>query len=252
MNLKVRRRNSVNNQKPNDKPLIYAFVFARGGSKGLPGKNLRRLGGHSLVARAIMTALQSKLVDEVIVSTDSESIAREAERYGGLVPALRPAELAGDRSSEWLAWRHAIEHLSPRAPDIFVSVPPVAPLRISRDIDACVEELQRSDAELVLTVCQANRNPYFNQIRVEPDGRIAVAIETTNVVRRQDAPPVFDITTVAYAATPDAILKRSGVFDCCLSYVEVPVERAIDIDTPLDFEIAEFLDARMRMKRLAA
>ncbi len=242
----------MNRNQVTDKPLVFAYVFARGGSKGLPGKNLRKLGGHSLVGRAIMTALQSHQVDEVIVSTDSESIAREAERYGGLVPSLRPAELAGDRSSEWLAWRHAIEHLSPRRPDVFVSVPPVSPLRISRDIDACVEELQRATAELVLTVCQSNRNPYFNQIRVEPDGRVALAIETNDCFRRQDAPPVFDITTVAYAARPDAILHRSGIFDCGLSYVEVPEERAIDIDTPLDFEIAEFLETRTRMRRLAA
>lgn len=235
-----------------NQPLTYAYVFARGGSKGLPGKNLMSLGGHSLVARAIRAASASPHVNEVIVSTDCDRIASEARRYGALVPSLRPAELAGDTSSEWLAWRHAIEHLSPQRPDVFVCVPPVAPLRHPCDIDRCVDQLHRSGAELVLTVSQPHRNPYFNQVRVDANDRVRIAIESDGVIRRQDAPPIYDITTVAYAALPDAVMSRSGIFDCDLSYVEVPVERAIDIDTPLDFAIAEFLESRRHSDRAAA
>ena len=238
--------------KRTKRPTVYAYVFARGGSKGLPGKNLMPLAGRSLVARAVMSAKASRQIDEVIVSTDCEEIAREARRYGASVPALRPAELAGDQSSEWLAWRHAIEHLSPSRPDVFVCVPPVAPLRDTSDIDACISQLLMSKAELVLTVCQPHRNPYFNQIRVDDDGDVKLAIESSGFVRRQDAPPVFDITTVAYAAIPDAVMTKDGIFDCRLSYVEVPVERSIDIDTPLDFAIAEYLERQQRYQRAAA
>ncbi len=224
--------------------LCYAYVFARGGSKGLPRKNLKTIGGISLVGRAILAARQSRQVRAVIVSTDCPLIARESLRFGALVPTLRPMELATDTASEWTAWQHAIEQLSPRVPDIFVSVPPTAPLRNVDDIDSCIHRLRESQAELVLTVTTPHRNPYFNQVRLDPHGRAGLVMADATVRRRQDAPPVYDITTVAYAARPAAVLGKSGIFECDVAHVEVPVERSIDIDTPLDFSIAEFLHNR--------
>lgn len=224
--------------------LCYAYVFARGGSKGLPRKNLMTIGGVSLVGRAILAARQSGQVHAVIVSTDCPRIASESLRFGALVPALRPIELATDTASEWTAWQHAIEQLSPQVPDIFVSVPPTAPLRNADDIDSCIERLRETQAELVLTVTAPHRNPYFNQIQLDTHGRVGRVMADSNVQRRQDAPPVYDITTVAYAARPSAVLGKSGLFECDVTHVEVPVERSIDIDTPLDFAIAEFLHNR--------
>lgn len=230
--------------KSSSRETCFAYVFARGGSKGLPQKNLKLLDGVSLMGRAITTAFASSLVDEVIVSTDCAKIAEEAIKYGACVPALRPAYLATDLAPEWLAWRHAIESLSPDKPDVFLSVPPTAPLRMTSDLDACIGRLQSTHAELVLSVTQPHRNPYFNQITLDEDQQVSLVMSGGNVKRRQDAPSVFDITTVAYAARPDAILKNSGIFDCDVRHVEVPVERSIDIDTPLDFAIAEFLHKR--------
>ncbi|MEM9366194.1 MAG: Gfo/Idh/MocA family oxidoreductase [Planctomycetota bacterium] len=223
------------------KPVCFAYVFARGGSKGLPGKNLRKLGGVSLLGHAIKRSLASDQIDDVIVSTDCADIAAEAIRHGAIVPGLRPKALATDSAPEWLAWQHAIEELSPQKPDIFVSVPPTAPLRKTCDIDACIQRLRETNSELVLTVASPYRNPYFNQVQVDRDDRCSLVMATPDVTRRQDAPPVFDITTVAYAADADAVLNRNGIFQCDVAYVEVPVQRSIDIDTPLDFEIAEAL-----------
>ncbi|SMP47700.1 N-acylneuraminate cytidylyltransferase [Neorhodopirellula lusitana] len=222
-------------------PKCFGYIFARGGSKGLPGKNLKKLGGVSLIGRAIQTALASHQIDEVFVSTDCPTIAAEAVRFGASVPCLRPAELASDTASEWLAWRHAIESLSPCCPDVFVSIPPTAPLRTTNDVDACINRLRASGAEIVLTVASPYRNPYFNQVQVDQRERVDLVMRNSQITRRQDAPDVYDITTVAYAAKPSAVLTRKGIFDCEVAHVEVPVERSIDIDTPLDFAIASFL-----------
>lgn len=127
------------------KLLCTGFVFARGGSKGYPGKNIRKLGGKPLLGRAIQIAQQSKWIDRVVVSTDSEEIAKVARHWGAEVPFLRPSELARDDSPELQAWQHALRYLKARDkaafPDIFVSLPAIAPFRSVNDIDECVSKL---------------------------------------------------------------------------------------------------------------
>jgi len=123
-----------------------AFVFARGGSKGLPGKNLRLLAGRPLLAWSIGHAREVGRIRRVIVSTDSEEIAAVARAHGAEVPFMRPAVLAGDRSPEWHAWRHALEFLREdegELPEAMVSVPTTAPLRHSSDIERCLDEYRR-------------------------------------------------------------------------------------------------------------
>ncbi len=228
-------------------PKVFAFIFARGGSKGIPRKNLRPLAGKPLLVHAIETARASKHIQRVIVSTDDPEIAALARAHDAEVPALRPAELASDTAPEWLAWRHAIRELAPEPFDIFVTLPPTAPLRAAEDVDACIDTLLASDCDIVFTATEAHRNPYFNMITLAADGTAQLVIPPTGkVVRRQDAPAVFDMTTIAYAARPDFILREAGLFAGRAKAVLVPAERALDIDTPLDFELAEFLLARKR------
>ena len=230
-------------------PAVFAFIFARGGSKGLPRKNIRPLAGKPLIAHAIETARASRHIQRVIVSTDDEEIAATARAHGAEVPALRPAELASDTASEWLAWRHAITALAGAPFDVFVSIPPTAPLRSVADVDACIETLLGGDCDIVITASEAHRNPYFNMITRDADGtaRIVIAPEG-KVTRRQDAPAVYDVTTVAYAARPDFILRESGIFAGRVKAVLIPAERALDIDTQLDFDFAEFLLGRLRVE----
>ena len=230
-------------------PKVFAFIFARGGSKGLPRKNIRPLAGKPLIAHAIETARASRHIQRVIVSTDDEEIAAIARAHGAEVPALRPSELASDTAAEWLAWRHAITELAGAPFDVFVSIPPTAPLRSVADVDACIETLLGGDCDIVITASEAHRNPYFNMITRATDGtaRIVIAPEG-KVTRRQDAPAVYDVTTVAYAARPDFILRESGIFAGRVKAVLIPAERALDIDTQLDFDFAEFLLGRLRVE----
>lgn len=222
-----------------------AFIFARGGSKGLPGKNIRPLTGTPLIAWSIEHALAVKRIERVIVSTDSEEIAIVARQYGAEVPFIRPAELARDDSPEWLAWRHALNYLQETdgvLPTAMVSVPATAPLRSSIDIENCLDEFEKGDADIVITVSDAHRSPYFNMVKTNADGTVGLVIlPQSEIARRQDVPVVYDMATVAYVARPEFVMSHNGTFEGRVRAVHVPTERAIDIDTLLDFQIAECL-----------
>ncbi|MHB8163405.1 MAG: acylneuraminate cytidylyltransferase family protein [Methanoregula sp.] len=223
---------------------IMGFIFARGGSKGVPRKNIRDLAGKPLIAYAIQAACDSQHIRRVIVSTDDTEIAKTAVDYGAEVPFLRPQELAGDKSPEWLAWQHAISQIQQTGEplDIFVSVPTTAPLRLTEDIDSCITKLLNSDADIAITVKKAERSPYFNMVRYDENGYVRLVIPTDSAThRRQDAPEVYDMTTVAYAARPEFVMSAKNMFDGKVLAVEIPPERALDIDTEFDFAIAEFL-----------
>lgn len=225
-----------------------AFIFARGGSRGLPGKNIRPLAGKPLIAWSIEHAHSVKRIERVIVSTDSEEIAAVARDFGAEVPFMRPAELARDDSPEWLAWRHALAFLQESdgsLPESMLSVPTTAPLRLPIDLENCLDEFAKGNADMVITVSDANRNPWFNMVKENPDGSVGLVIApAAGITRRQDAPAVFDMATVAYVARPQFVMQQMGTFSGRVRAVKVPVERAIDIDTLFDFELAEFLISR--------
>lgn len=223
-------------------PRIVAFVFARGGSKGLPRKNLLPLAGKPLIVHSIDIALALSRVDKVVVSTDDLEIAEVARKAGAEVPFLRPPELASDTASEWLAWQHAIRALreAGETVDICLSLPPTSPLRALADVDCCLDVLLSSSADIVITVREAERNPYFNMVRQEPDGLMRLAVEGA-FSRRQDAPKLYDMTTVAYVASADFILTADRIWDGKVRAVEIPRERALDIDTELDMLIGAAL-----------
>jgi CMP-N-acetylneuraminic acid synthetase len=221
-----------------------AFIFARNGSKGLPGKNIRPLGGKPLIAWSIEHALDVKRIDRVIVSTDSEEIAAVARKYGAEVPFIRPAELARDDSPEWLAWRHALNYMQEKSgvlPTVMVSLPATAPLRSPLDIENCLDEFEKGDVDIVITVSEAHRSPYFNMVKANADGTVGLVIPSQSAVtRRQDAPVVYDMATVAYVLSTEFVLTKNSIFEGRVSAVKVPRERAVDIDTLLDFQMAEY------------
>ena len=230
---------------------VIAFIFARGGSKGLPGKNIRQLQGKPLIAWSIEQAHAVKRIDRVIISTDSEDIAAVARKYGAEVPFIRPTELALDNSPEWLAWRHALIYqleTDGKLPQVMLSIPATAPLRLPVDIENCLDKYEEGDADMVITVTEAHRSPYFNMVKANADGTVCLVIPPPSAIaRRQDVPKVFDITTVAYVARPEFVMTHNSVFEGRVRAVHVPVERAIDIDTLLDFQVAECL---LHMRRI--
>jgi len=229
------------------KQKCVAFIFARGGSKGLPRKNIKMLGGKPLIAHSIQTALESEFVDRVIVSTDDKEIAEIAKEYGAEVPFIRPSELASDSSSEFAAWQHAIaeyENIYKENIDIFVSLPPTSPLRSTQDVDKCIQKYLGLQSDVIVTVKEASRSPYFNMLRHDEMGYAHIVNQTEGgqlYTRRQDVPTVFDMTTVAYVSSSKYILNNQSLFSGSVQTVLIPDERAIDIDTLIDFEFAEYL-----------
>ena len=210
----------------------------------MPGKNLKILDGDPLVVRAIKQIKQIDRIDRILVSTDSRGIAEVAISAGAEVPFMRPSELAEDDSPEWDVWRHAVTYLKEvegGCPDLLMVVPPTAPLRSKDDLESILDEYERGKADIVITVTDAHRSPYFNQVKIGDRGLASLAIRPkTSITRRQDTPEVFDVTTVAYVVRPEFVMEKEGIFEGNVRTVFVPKERALDIDTDLDFRLAEF------------
>jgi len=226
---------------------VIAAVFARGGSKGVPDKNLRLLAGRPLVAHAVEQAAACRGVDRVVVSTDSPEIAAVARAAGAEVPWLRPAELSGDDAREWDAWQHLLAWLAERSetPDRLLVVPCTAPLRHVADLEACVEASRPDGVDVVLSVSPSHRNPWFNMVTRAADGTCALVLEPERRIhRRQDAPPTYDVGTVAFVVDPAYVVRATSLYDGQVIAVEVPPERSLDIDTETDLAFAEFLLAR--------
>lgn len=218
-------------------------IAVRGGSKGVPGKNLRVVAGHPLVAYTIAQALACTFVDRVIVSTDSPEIADVARIYGAEVPFLRPAELARDDSPKIPVLQHAVrqvERSMGRHVDVVIDLDATAPLRTPADIRACWETLLRPQTDLVFSVYPADKNPYFNMVELE-DGyaRLSKAAPAA-VTRRQDAPAVYAMNASIYAWRRDHLMEDGRLFGP-RTRVHVMSADTHDIDSPLDLAFLEFL-----------
>ena len=221
---------------------IFAFIFARGGSKGVPGKNIKDMCGKPLIAYSIEIAQAIDSIEKIFVSTEDDNIATVAKEFGAdIIP--RPHNLAQDDSPEWLAWQHAVKWLEEKGEsfDIFLCLPTTSPLRKTKDVISCLHCLnEKSDA--VITMTKASRSPWFNMVQQDRDGYVKILMENDKTfVRRQEVPKVYDMTTVAYVTRPEYIINSKSIFDGQVKAVMVPPERAIDIDTELDFLLAELL-----------
>ena len=219
---------------------VFAFVFARGGSKGLPRKNLLEIEGLSLTRRAIRVAKQIAEVEKVFLSTDCQEIQREGEQEEVEV-IVRPEKLATDNASEWDAWKHAIDCAEERfgSFDVFVSLPPTAPCRSRQDVEECIASLV-DDIDLVFTATPVKIIHGLIWLKLQRMVRLVI-IEDGEYSRRQDAPNVYNMTTVTYVAKKNYIKECRDMWTGKCKMVEVKEETAIDIDTILEFNIAKFL-----------
>jgi CMP-N-acetylneuraminic acid synthetase len=221
-----------------------AFIFARGGSKGVARKNLQEIGGVSLVGRAVRQALAADKISKVIISTDDQEIADEAVRFGAECPFIRPANLAADTSKEWDAWKYTVRHLREIGEefDVFVSVPATSPLRKPADIDRAIELYDQGDVEVVVTGKEADRSPYFNMVQKDAEGNVSLVCDS-NISRRQDVPVVYDMTTVAYVMNADYIVNNESIWSQKTKISVVSSDQAVDIDTMSDLVCARALYA---------
>lgn len=221
---------------------IFAFIFARGGSKGIPGKNIKMLGGKPMLAYSIGVAQNLKMIDKIFVSTDDVAIAEIAHQFGAEI-IERPSTLAQDDSSEWSAWQHAVKYAKDNyGPfDVFVSLPATAPLRSEEDIKACISVFDEK-IDTVITVYESANNPFFNMVKINQSGYATLFNDSkVNYFRRQDVPKAYNMTTVCYVTRPEFIETATGIFDGVVKAVEIPQDRAVDIDTPSDFRVAQCL-----------
>jgi CMP-N-acetylneuraminic acid synthetase len=217
-----------------------ATICARGGSKGLPGKNVRPLLGKPLIVYTIEQALAVPEFAGVYVSTDSPEIAEVARAAGATVPFLRPAELAHDAAPKIPVIRHLVEHVEAGGArvDTVCDLDPTSPLRDVADVRACLALL--AEAEVVITAYRAEKNPYFNMVERQPDGNWRlVKAPDGSVVSRQQAPAVFAMNASIYVWRR-AALERS-LWECRLQLHEMPRERSIDVDSLIDFMLVELL-----------
>ncbi len=220
----------------------YAFIFARGGSKGLPGKNTKNLLGKPLIAHSIDMANQISCIDRVFVSTDSFEIAQIAKNCGAEVPFLRPAELSSDSSPEWKAWQHAITYVQTeyQSFDRFVSLPATAPCRSAADVIGAIEKLTE-DIDMVVTASKSSHHPCFNMLKVNAQGLSEKFMDSAQIDRRQDTEKAYNMTTVAYVSRPNFILSHDFCWQGRIKMQEVDALNAVDIDDSSDFKLAELI-----------
>lgn len=227
-----------------------ALICARGGSKGLARKNLKRLGDKSLVAHAIDIALKCPSIHRVLVSTDCTDIANEAKNYGAEVPFIRRPELATDTAPEWDVWKDAIKWLSSNDDfcDAMVMLSPTAPLRSVENVEKAIQIFYDKPCDGVISVAEAQSNPFFNMITIEKNGQAKIGmVNHTSYHRRQDAPSFYNITTVCYVMKPSYVLENNHLFDGILRCNHIAPENAVDIDTHFDFMLAEAVMERTKL-----
>jgi len=232
---------------------IIATICARGGSKGIPGKNIKLLVGKPLLQYSIESAKSCKLIDKIIISTDDEKIKIVAEKFGLEVPFLRPKKLTSDNASRRDAVAHAVKKAEKHWQedyDIVVDLGNVSPLRTGIDISNSIKMLVNTPkTDLVLSACEAGRNPYFNMVELNKNSYAKIIkklkIKFTN---RQSSPKVYDMNDAIFAMWKKALFKYKNFYMPQRRIYIMPRERSIDIDNKLDFEIAEFIVKKINIK----
>ncbi len=227
---------------------LLCTICARGGSKGVPGKNLRPLLGKPLIAHSIEQARQSGLFAAIAVSSDSQEILEAAKRNGADVLVRRPDAMATDAAPKLPAIRHCFETAERelgRTFPIFVDLDATSPLRLPEDIAAAIRLLETTGASSVVTGAPARRSPYFNLVELDQRGvpHLCKALKTP-LVRRQDAPRCFDMNASISVWRREPFLSAPAVFYDDTRLFEMPQERSIDIDSALDWEVVQFLMTR--------
>jgi len=223
-----------------------AVICARGGSKGVKGKNLRNLAGRPLIAHTVEQAKACALFDAIAVSSDSAKIRDTAVEYGADHAIERPEELASDTAPKVPAIRHCAEIVEIKIEEQFdtiVDLDATAPLRNLEDIQGAIELLEQSGAGNVVSGMPARRSPYFNLVERDTDGRVQLSKRPAKpIARRQDAPECFDLNASVFAWTRAALFSDNDyvIGDNTLIFV-MPEERSIDIDTETDFKFVTFL-----------
>ena len=234
---------------------IICTVCVRGGSKGVPGKNIRPMLGVPLLQHTLRQAVESGIFAGIGVSSDSQEILDCATQIPGVIPLQRPAELATDTAGKVPAIRHAMleaEKALGITCDIEVDLDVTSPLRDPEDIRNAVALLEETQAPNVLTAMHSRRSPYFNLLERGPDGEIGTAKRLPGgVIRRQDAPQCYDMNASIYVWRREVLMGDTGLYHPGTALYVMPEERSWDIDSEMDWAVVELLMKRKQDKAKA-
>ncbi len=233
----------------NNKKIILGLIPARGGSKGVPEKNIRIVLDKPLIAYAIECGLKCSFIDHLIVSTDSQKIAKIAINYGAEVPFIRPKELAEDTTPMLPVIEHTVKSAEihyAKEIEAVILLDPTGPLRCEEDIKNALNVFKKTKCDAVVSGHIAHRNPYFNMVEKKEEYIRLVKEKSIQIGSRQAAPEVFDLNTVVWIYSRYAIMNECRRIPQRTRLYRVPAERALDLDTELDFEMLEFLMTKNR------
>ncbi|WP_061222756.1 cytidylyltransferase domain-containing protein [Leptospira weilii] len=217
---------------------ILGLIPARGGSKGIPRKNIKFIAGKPLIVWTIEAALKSKYLASIVVSTDDPEIAEVAKQTGASVPFLRPSELATDYSSGIDPVLHALDNLPEF--DYVMLLQPTSPLRTSTDIDDCIEFAMKRKTNSVVSVCETQENPFW-MFCLDDSFKMTKLLNVEDVKRRQDSPKIFSLNGSIYLSEVNYFReKKKFITEDTLAYL-MSKESSIDIDDMMDWKLAEIL-----------
>lgn len=224
--------------------MILGHIGVRKGSKGVRNKNFRDLHGKPLIDWSLTQLLEHGRIDAVVVSTDHSEIYDHATALGTLKIGLRPDHLATDGAGKWGVWQHALAASEAIIGPVttFIDLDCTSPLRISQDIDDAMNLFESEKPDMVMSCCEARKNPYFNLVEPDETGALHVSKPLPGgVVARQQAPQVYEHAASTYVLDPDYLRRASALFEGRVIPYVMPADRCIDIDSELDFKMVSFL-----------
>lgn len=224
--------------------MILGHIGVRAGSKGVVGKNFRQICGKPLIDWSLDQLLAHPGVDAVVVSTDSPEIYEHAIARGTLRIGLRPDHLATDTAGKWGVWQHALrasETLTGTV-EAFLDLDATSPLREPADITGALALFRSERPDMVMSCCEARKNPYFNLVEPDETGALHVSKPLPGgVVARQQAPVVYEHAASTYVVAPDYLRRAGSLYEGRVIPFLMPAERCLDIDTEFDFKMVEHL-----------
>ena len=227
--------------------MIIGHIGARAGSKGVPNKNFRVMHGKHVIDWSLDQLIDHEKVDAVVVSTDSPEMYEHGLKRGGLDIGLRPNELATDTAGKFAVWQHSLAQVEKQTgpATAFVDLDCTSPLRLPEDISGAINLFQADAPDMVMSCCVSRKNPYFNMLELDETGALQVSKPLQgHVLSRQAAPTVYDHVGLVYVVQPDYLRSAKSLFEGRVIPYLVPEFRSLDIDSPLDWEIVEFMLGR--------
>ena len=222
---------------------VLGLILARGGSKGIPNKNLKLLNSKPLIAHTIEEGLKSKYIDRLVVSTDDAEISNTSKAYGANVPCLRPENLATDNSPSIDSVIHMVNYLKNNddyLPDYVCLLQCTSPLKTVADIDGCIEKIIKTQMDGCAAICEAEVNPYWTNI-LENDQLKYFIKEGKTILRRQDLPKIYRLNGAIYVVKTAVLLNELTLEPEKSTGYEMDSRASIDIDDIIDFKLAELL-----------